>query len=140
MDKIIDTIISSNKSLFGKNPLVEKINVGFTNTIYCVNDSYIVKVCTDLSNEDNFKREIDFYNLNNQNSFIPKLYYSNISKEIVPYFYEILEKINGVSLFNVWHIYSEEQRENIIKQLCDFIKQMHMNKGNSYREYYQTIM
>lgn len=132
MDKIIDTIISSNKNLFGKNPLVEKINVGFTNTIYCVNDSYIVKVCTNLSNEDNFKREIDFYNLNNLNTFIPKLYYSNTSKEDVPYYYEIIEKINGVSLFNVWHIYSEEQRENIIKQLCDCIKRMHMNKGNSY--------
>lgn len=132
MDKIIDKIISSNKNLFGEKLFVEKINVGFTNTIYCVNNSYIVKVCTNLSNEDNFKREIDFYNLNNLNSFIPKLYYSNTSKEVVPYFYEILEKINGDSLFNVWHIYSEEQRENIIKQLCECIKQIHINKGNSY--------
>ena len=85
MDKIIDKIISSNKNLFGEKLFVEKINVGFTNTLYCVNNTYIVKVCTNLSNEDNFKREIDFYNLNNLNSFIPKLYYSNTSKEVVPF-------------------------------------------------------
>ena len=53
-------------------------------------------------------------------------------KEDVPYFYEILEKINGVSLYNVWHTYSEKQREDIIRQLCDAMKQMHSIKGDRY--------
>ena len=73
MDKTIDLIVRNNATLFGTNPVVEKINVGFTNTLYRVNDSYIAKVCTDLSNEEEFKREIDFYNSNKTNTLIHKL-------------------------------------------------------------------
>jgi len=132
MDTIIDLIVKINESLFGTNPIIEKINVGFTNTLYRINDSYIVKVCTDINNEEDFKKEIDFYNSNKENTLIPKLYYSDTMKEDVPYFYEILEKVNGVSLYNVWHTYSEEQREDIIRQLCDAMKQMHSIKGDRY--------
>ncbi len=132
MDKIIDLIVRTNTSVFGTNPRCEKINVGFTNTLYKVNDSYIVKVCTDLDNEEEFKKEITFYNSNKGNTLIPKLYYSSTDKKDLPYFYEILEKVNGVSLFNVWHTYSEEQREDIIRQLCDAMKQMHSIKGEKY--------
>ena len=105
MDKTIDLIVKQNTSLFGLNPIVKRINIGFTNTIYEINNSYIVKVCTDNNNEENFKKEIDFYNSNKNNSLIPKLYYSDIDKEVVPYYYEIIEKVKGVSLYNVWHTY-----------------------------------
>ena len=132
MDKLIELIVKNNQSLFGMNPIVEKINVGFTNTLYKINDSYIVKVCTDIDNEEEFKNEINFYNSNKDNTLIPKLYYSSTDKKDVPYFYEVLEKISGVSLYNVWHTYSEEQREDIIRQLCDAMKQMHSIKGDRY--------
>ena len=132
MDKILDLIVKNNESLFGINPSVEKINVGFTNTLYKVNDSYIVKVCTDIDNEREFKNEINFYNSNKDNSLIPKLFYSSTDKKDVPYFYEILEKVSGVSLYNVWHTYPEEKREDVIRQLCDAMKQMHSVKGKKY--------
>lgn len=132
MDKIIDLIVRNNELLFGTNPSIEKINVGFTNTLYKINDSYIVKICTDIDNEEAFKKEISFYSSNKDNTLIPKLYYSSTDKKDVPYIYEILEKINGVSLYNVWHTYTEKQRENIIRQLCDAMKQMHNIKGRRY--------
>ncbi len=132
MDNIIDLIVKNNSSLFGQELTIEKINIGFTNTLYKINDLFIVKVCSDLNNEDEFKREINFYNSNKENSIIPKLYYANTEKKDFPYLYEILEKIKGVSLYNVWHTYSEEQREDIIRQLCDAMKQMHNIKGDKY--------
>ena len=132
MQEIIKKIIKNNKSLFGDNPIVNKINVGFTNTLYSVNDSFILKICTDLSNEPKFNKEIEFYNANKDNVLIPKLYYANTDKTDIPYYYEILEKINSVSLYDVWHTFSEKQREDIIKQLCEAMKQFHDNKGKSY--------
>lgn len=132
MQKIINKIIKQNSSLFGSNPIIEKINVGFTNTIYKINDSFIIKICTNSDNEKNFIKEIEFYKANEVNDLIPKLYYSSIDKQDIPYFYEIIEKVNGVSLYNVWHTFSEEQREDIIKQLCEAMKQMHSNKGERY--------
>lgn len=129
---IINTILKLNTNLFGINPKVEKINVGFTNTIYIINDSFIVKICTNINNEIKFQKEIDFYKRNIGNSLIPKLYYSNTDKKDIPYFYEIIEKVEGVSLYNIWHTLNEKQREEIIKQLCIAMKGIHSNIGKSY--------
>lgn len=117
MEKIINIILKQNTTLFGNNPKVEKINVGFTNTVYNINDSFVVKICTNRNNENEFQKEIDFYKTNEGSSFIPQLYDSSTDKKDIPYFYEIIEKIDGVSLYNVWHTFNEEQREEIIKGL-----------------------
>ena len=132
MEDIIIKIIEKNKELFGDNPSIEKINVGFTNTIYNINNSFIVKICTDINNESKFQKEIDFYNVNKDNDLIPKLYYSDVSKIDIPYFYEILEKVEGVTLYNVWHTLNENEREGIIRQLCDAMKKMHSNICEKY--------
>ena len=60
------------------------------------------------------------------------MYYSSTKKLEVPYYYEILEKVEGVTLYNVWHTFTEEQREDIIRQLCDAMKKMHSNIGEKY--------
>lgn len=132
MLEIINPILKQNIELFGTNPVVKKINVGFTNTVYNINDSFIVKICTNSSNEESFANEIDFYKKNENNSFIPKLYYANTEKIDIPYFYETIEKVEGVSLYNVWHTFNDEQREDIIKQLCTFMKGVHSNNGEKY--------
>jgi len=132
MEKIIENIIKLHKNIFDENPNVEKINVGFTNTIYDVDNKFIIKICTNANNEENFKKEIEFYKSNKDNELIPKLYFSNTDKEHIPYFYEIIEKVEGVTLYNVWHTFSEEQRDDVIRQLCDAMKYMHANKGESY--------
>lgn len=132
MHEIINKIVQQNQSLFGSNPKINKVNIGFTNTIYNINDLYIVKICTDKNNEEKFKKEIEFYNANKDNDLIPKLYYANTYKTDITYYYEILEKIKGVSLYDVWHTLSEKQREDIIGQLCHAMKQFHSNKGESY--------
>lgn len=40
MHEIINKIVQQNQSLFGTNPKIDKINIGFTNTIYNINDIY----------------------------------------------------------------------------------------------------
>lgn len=132
IDDIINLILKQNISLFSTITKVEKINIGFTNTIYNINDLYIVKICTNIANEENFKKEINFYQFNKDNNFIPKLYYYDFEKQNVPYCYEILEKVEGVTLYHIWHTLSEEQREEIIRQLCEAMKKIHANKGNRY--------
>ena len=103
------------KYLFGDSPKVERVNVGFTNIIFIVNDRYVVKICTNSSNEEKFAREIEFYQKNKDNGLIPRLYYASVDKSIVPYYYEVMEKIEGISLYNVWHTLNEVQREDIIR-------------------------
>ena len=50
MQEVINKIIQQNILLFGDNPKFKKIDVGFTNTIYNVNESYIIKICTNFNN------------------------------------------------------------------------------------------
>lgn len=132
MQEVIYSIVEKNSEFFGDNPSITKINVGFTNTVYHINNLFIVKICTNLENEENFKKEIDFYHSNKENTFLPKLYYASTDKKDIPYYYEIIEKINGVSLYNVWHELEEEEREAIIKQICVAIKQIHSNTSEEY--------
>ena len=132
MEEVINKIVEVNSTLLGTNPRIEKINVGFTNTLYSLDDRYIVKICSDINNEDDFKKEIKFYNSNKNNKLIPRLYFASTDKRDVPYLYEIMEKIDGVSLYNVWHTFSDEKREDIIRQLCEAMKGFHSNKSEAY--------
>lgn len=132
MEEMVTKIINNNLNIFQPNFTYKKSNVGFTNTIYEVDNKYIIKICTNTANEDKFKNEISFYEENENNALIPKLYKSDTSKNDIPYFYEILEKIQGVSLYNIWHELSEEEREDLIKKLCFILKEIHKNKKASY--------
>lgn len=132
MQEVLEKIVNKCKELLGDRPYIKKINRGFTNTIYNVDDKYIIKICTNKDNEEKFKKEINFYKENKNNGLIPKLYSSDTTKKYVSFMYEILEKIDGNSLYDVWHILQEEERENIIKQLCAAMKKFHSYIGNSY--------
>lgn len=132
MDSIVNKIIEKHNRLFAGEAKIEKTNVGFTNTIYILNDKYILKICSNEANENAFKNEIEFYNQNKDNYLIPKLLCYDVTKAVVPYCYEIIEKVEGTSLYNVWHTFTEIERKNVIKQLCDAMKQFHKIKGQSY--------
>ena len=132
MDNMIDIILEKHKNLFGNNPVVNRNKSGFTNTIYEVNDSFIIKICTKEDNEKNFLKEIEFYEHNKDNDLIPRFYYADTDKDDIPYYYEVIKKIKGASLYYVWHLFSEGEREDIIKQLCTAMKRFHNIKGDNY--------
>lgn len=132
MENQVKKFVENRKNLFGENPTIEKVNVGFTNTIYNINQKYILKICTKESNEENFQKEINFYLKNEKNTYIPKLIEQSTTKKEIPYFYEVLEKVEGVSLFHIWHKLKETEREDIIRQLCGALKEFHQEKGKPY--------
>ena len=93
---LIEKLIENNDLLKGKK--YKQINSGFTNTIYEV-DNYIIRICTLEGNETRFKNEIDFYTKNNDNPGIPTMHFADTSKSIIPYYYEIIEKVDGLYLY-----------------------------------------
>lgn len=127
-DEYIKLIVNNSNILDSNYKL---INSGFTNTIYSFN-KYIVRICTDYNNESNFKNEIEFYKNNNDNKYIPKLYYYDLSKKIVPYYYEVIEKIEGKTLYEVWYLLSDNERLEIIKKIIEVLKTFHSIKVTEY--------
>lgn len=60
MDKrTIKRIFSRNN--LGKVESITKIEIGFTNKVYSINDQFILKVCEDSDNEEKFEKEVLFY-------------------------------------------------------------------------------
>lgn len=125
----IGTIIANtNKDILGNIETINEINSGFNNTIFNVNNKYIIKVCENKSLENLFDVENNFYNENNNNLNIPKLYKFDRSKNIVPYVYEIIEKIDGKSIYYYWHKWNEVEREHFIHKLIEALNIVHKYK------------
>lgn len=127
-DKEIEKIIENTPFLKGKN--YNKRTAGFTNTIYQVED-YIVRICTKKENEKRFEHEIDFYQ-NNKSTNIPKLYIADKTKELISYNYEVLEKVEGPTLYEVWYKLTEDERKGIILKLINVLQHLHSKKVEEY--------
>lgn len=101
---------------------IVKINIGFTNHVYDVNNKYILKVCFDKKNESNFEKEVYFYSLFAGKIPVPKVLVYDRNKRLYDKFFMIYPKIIGDNLYSVWHIMSIAERKEIIKQLCGLLK------------------
>ena len=118
-------IALANIDLFSSIEKIKEIDSTDNNIIFEINDQYIIKICSNHSLEEKIKNEIEFYQLNKNSQFIPKLYRYDISKFKFNYIYEILEKIPGKSLYFYWSKINEIEREKIIQKLILAIKSIH---------------
>ena len=128
-DSVVQKIIDNNVIL--KDKQFELITAGFTNTIYSV-DNYIVRICTDSKNEERFENEVNFYKENKNNNGIPKLYVSDTKKSVVPYYYEVIEKVSGKTLYELWYRLSDSERIKIVIQIIDILKPFHSKEVKGY--------
>ena len=128
-DSVMQKIVDSNEILKGKQ--YNLITAGFTNTIYSV-DNYIIRICTNLRNEERFVTEINFYKENKDNNGIPQLYVWDTTKSVVPYYYEIIEKVAGKALYELWGILSDIERRKIAIQIIDILKPFHTKEVKGY--------
>ncbi len=128
-DSAMQQIVDSNEILKGKQ--FKLMTAGFTNTIYSV-DNYIIRICTDSKNEERFENEINFYKENKDNNGIPKLYVSDTTKSVVPYYYEVIEKVSGKTLYELWGLLSDIERRKIIIKIIDILKPFHSKEVKGY--------
>lgn len=101
---------------------IQKIEIGFTNKVYVVNNKFILKVCEDKDNEKNFEKEVFFYNCFRDKIAVPKIKVYDHSKKTYPKSFMIYSRIEGDNLYSKWHLLSDSQRKNIIKQLCNILR------------------
>ncbi|MFQ9923813.1 MAG: phosphotransferase [Beduini sp.] len=130
--ELAEKIVRANKDIIGDKKSIEEINAGFNNSLFSVNDQYILKVCGESEKEASFDVEVNFYHRNQDNKNIPTLYKYDNSKGVGPYVYEILEKVDGKSVYYHWYKMSEQQREEWVKELVDVLRKMHSNEGVKY--------
>ena len=130
--KIVEKIFQEHG--LGKVKSVKKIEIGFTNIIYLINDKFILKVCEDESNEEKFEIEIFFYNFFKDKIPIPKISVFDKSKTIYGKFFMIYPKIEGDNLYSKWHLLSNDEKKNIIKQLCDILRIINKSPYDEFKQ------
>ena len=124
--------ILNDTNIFDKNSIPKKINVGFTNSLFSVDDKYIIKICKNKENENKFLKEIEFYKHNENNPYIPKLYSYHVSENEKDYSYIVIEFVKGKTLYNVWHTLDEKERKEVIENIVNLMKSFHSIKGKRY--------
>lgn len=101
---------------------IEKIEIGFSNDVYSINDDFILKVCKDHRYEERFKKEVFLYNFLKEELPIPQVKVYDESKSLCVYLYIIYPKIRGVNLYSKWHLMNNAERKNIIGEICTTLK------------------
>ena len=125
-------IVKANQNIFGDVKKLKEVNAGFNNSIFNVNNTFIIKVCTNTEKERQFDTEANFYNSNQNNENIPALYKFDKSKSVIPYVYEIIERVSGKTVYYHWYKMNEQEREELIQKIVQVLQKIH---HKTYPEY-----
>lgn len=111
---------------------IRKLNVGFCNDIYSIDEKYILKVSKPTEEEINLEKEVFFCDLFNNKIPAPEVVVFDNSKKLLDKSFIIYRQIQGDNLYNKWHLYNSQQREGVIKQICGFLKEINNASADSY--------
>ncbi|MFH1694398.1 MAG: aminoglycoside phosphotransferase family protein [Patescibacteria group bacterium] len=118
--KTVEKIFSKHN--LGQVNSIEKIEIGFTNEVYSVNNEFIFKVCKAESNEDNFQREKLFYDFFKGDIPVPEVTVYDDSKQVYERVFMVYPKIEGDNLYAKWHLMDNKERRDVVRQLCEILK------------------
>lgn len=110
-----------------------KINKGFSSDVYLINDMFICKIAS----IDNAKlnKEISVYK-NVIMKQMPKFICSGVLNNFI---YLIIEKIDGDTLYSIWHTLSDQERKKIILSVSDIIKDFNKKDYKFLDESYRFV-
>lgn len=124
----------------GNKPAIKRITKGFTNEVHEIGD-YILKVCIRPNWDEHFMQETRLYKTLYGKVLVPKIMVADSSRKLLKQPYMIYQKIAGEPLGGKWHTFSDEQRQEIVRTICEqmkIIRQSEPNpqlspKGNSWQ-------
>ena len=114
---------------------IEKSESGFTNLAYFIDNKYVIKVIAKQTKREKLQKEIEFYK-NTNLDYIPKYISSGCIDEID---YLIIEKLEGHSLFEIWHTLNDTQRDDIVIQIAKILKDFHKQNSTFLDNKYITL-
>lgn len=110
---------------------IKQTNSGYSRIVFIINDRYILKIVTNSIKDNDTIKEVEFL-LNNNLEFIPKVIFSDFTKNTFPYVYYLEKKINGKSLLLKWPSLKEIEKQQILVQLMEKLEKLHSLDYNSH--------
>lgn len=125
MLEIIKQILEKEQIPYKK---LTKSESGFSNLVYFIDELYVIKVLEPNGNEIKFTNEMAFYNTLHFD-FIPKSLATGTYQSTK---YIIMEKVEGLSLYEVWHTLSTAERKDITIQIATILKSINEVKEHDF--------
>ena len=132
MENIIKEILQKENMSFEK---ITKATSGFTNLVYFVDDRFVIK----MSKDDTIKKKLDKETSIYQNIQLPCIPTFLANGNLQDYQYLIISKLNGKSLYSIWHILSKAERQSCIKQIASILKEFNKQDYNFLSEEYKDL-
>ena len=126
-DAIIQQIVKAH--YLNKVKLINHLEGGYSSPVVNVNNEYVIKL--NKGNKplhlEKLTREAYLYNLLKDNKIpTPKVIALDTTKQIVPYYYLIIEYLKGNTLQNQYPLLSN--KNNLTEQLGQIVKKIHSIK------------
>ena len=132
MEKIIRKILLDTHISFNS---IHKATSGFTNLVYFIDDSFVIKISQDDTIKKKLDKEISVY----KNIFLDCIPKYIASGEIETYKYLIISRVRGNSLYSIWHTLSNEERYECIKKIAIILKKFNRQNYNFLNNEYKMI-
>ena len=107
---------------YGGLKSLKKLDEGFLNHLYEINDEFILKICGDLDFEVEFLNGLKLINHFRNRLPVPVIIEQDFTKELLPSSFYFYHKIQGKSLSSIWHVLDNMSREDFIKQIISCLK------------------
>ena len=132
MEKIIKSILEKENLSYEK---LIKVHSGFTNLVYFIDNKFVIKLSQDNEIKQKLNKEISIYK-NISRDYMPKYIASG---EYFGYVYLIISKLDGKTLYEIWHTTTLEDRKSIIAQIVNILKDFHRQQfdfmDNEYKNF-----
>ena len=93
---------------------IEQNTYGYTNRIYSINGKYILKICVNERNIENFKRASKFCQKYQESINCPKILYSSLDTDNI---WQIEEQAQGENLFFKWNKLNQEENKKSLYRI-----------------------
>lgn len=116
---------------------IRKLEIGFSNDVYCINEKYMLKIVKEKEESTNLKKEIYLCKLLQDKIPTPKIVYSGSAKDLDNRLFFVYPKIEGETLNSLWHLASVDQRRHFIEQICAMLKIIHETPYQAFAQEFQ---
>lgn len=101
---------------------LKKLEVGFSNDVYSVDERYILKIARGAMDNDGIERDVHYSRLLGDKLPVPQLVAAGFAEELDGRAYFIYHKIPGENLYNIWHQCDREQRRRYVHQIVELLR------------------
>ena len=125
-DGLSESLIRTIFAQAGLGPIasIEKIEIGFSNDVYSIDDRYILKAGRCGEDDQYLLRDIYLCDLLSDRVPAPSVIHADATRTLYPRVFMIYNRIPGRNLYSRWHLLDVAERRELTRQICEILRRI----------------